>query len=89
MIERGDHVVVTEPGIPSWYGIVSTVKPGGALSLTAAWIEIRRDDGRTWVVPAELVSPDERDRLDSTTRLGSAMVRATRDARPAWDRRDG
>lgn len=53
-LQRGDSVLVSEPGLPEWGGTVLSVKPG-----ERAWyVEIRRDDGRTFAVPAALVRRD-------------------------------
>ncbi len=54
--ERGDCVVIEEPGISNWRGRVASVKPGA----TTWYVELRADEtGMTWSVPASLVSRAE------------------------------
>lgn len=51
---RGDEVVVDEPGIRPWTGVVTAVKH----SPVSGWyVEIRRGDEGTYVMPAHVVHP--------------------------------
>lgn len=51
VFQRGDHVVVSEPGLPEWEGTVLSVKPGEQVW----YVEVRQADGMTFAVPAALV----------------------------------
>lgn len=53
-LKYGQRVTVREPGLYSWLGTVTAVKP-------ARWfwrVEVRRADGMTWSLPAYMVSPE-------------------------------
>ncbi len=53
-MRRGDEVTVTETNIRPWTGTVLTVKPSRK---SGDWVEVQREDGGVWVVPAGKVTP--------------------------------